>query len=373
MAARTKIVFLQAPEGFRARAERLAAQTHGGFQFDCSVPLPLEIPEDETSVDMERISIETIVAGMLRVLVEGGTGAGNLLYYRRFILAARPDILHTLSGAAAMKAKNGDFEMAREVLDTLKALFPLSPEVALVNAVVLEDEADFLERNGREAEAESVFRQAETAYKRALSVDGSLLEALFNAGLFSKKRRNYAAAREYFLEYLAVAGDEEKKARALSLVRGIEKRGLDDEHFHRAYALIREGREEQGMAELRPFLEAHSEVWHGWFLLGWALRRLERWADGAAALRKALELGGKGADAHNELAICLMESGDDAGAKKELEAALALDGENIKIISNLAVLSLKTGDAAAADGFLRAVLELDPNDPLAKSCLARAP
>jgi Flp pilus assembly protein TadD len=117
-------------------------------------------------------------------------------------------------------------------------------------------------------------------------------------------------------------------------------------------------------------LQRHSDVWNGWFILGWALRKLGRWEDGEAAFGQALELGGDNSDTRNELAICLMEQKKYAAARKELEAALREEPENVKIISNLGVLAMKKGDSDEAAAFFRTVLELEPEDPIALQGLA---
>jgi tetratricopeptide (TPR) repeat protein len=355
------------PETFLAKLENL----HSDFQFDPAIPLPVDLDEAaaESAFKNDKLTIEMIIAGMIRVLVEGSP-VEYLAYYRNFILAVKPNILKEFSGAAILKSKNKDFVIAREILNALKALFPVKPEVLLLDAVVLEDQFDYLRRNGKDSAAETVLKEAEEAYKKALSVEEILPNTLFNAGFFYKKLGDYPAAHEYFSEYVNIADDEMKKAKALANIRGIEKRNLDDERFYHAYTLIRKGQEDEGMNILRPFLEQHPDMWRAWFLLGWALRRRERWEDGAAALRKALELDGSKADTRNELALCLMEIGDLQSAKKELEIALTLENENIKIISNLAILCLKTGDKKSAEGFFRTVLELDPEDLPAKSYLA---
>jgi len=145
---------------------------------------------------------------------------------------------------------------------------------------------------------------------------------------------------------------------------------LEDDSFERAYELISAGKAQEGLADIRAFLERHPQIWNGWFLLGWALRQLKRWQDAAAAFKKTIELGGANSDTFNELAICLMETGDIAGAQRELEAALNEDPENTKIISNLAVLALKTGDKQKAAAFFRTVLEIDKDDPVARKYLA---
>ena len=156
----------------------------------------------------------------------------------------------------------------------------------------------------------------------------------------------------------------------LTKIKEIKDNGLDDESFINAHNLIQEGKTEEGLACIHDFLERRPKVWNGWFMLGWALRLLGRWEDGKAALRKAIELGGDNSDTRNELAICLMETGDTAGARRELERALTGDPENVKIISNLGVLALKNNEKEKAAAFFRTVLEIDNSDPVAKSYLS---
>jgi tetratricopeptide (TPR) repeat protein len=119
------------------------------------------------------------------------------------------------------------------------------------------------------------------------------------------------------------------------------------------------------MEKLRKFLERRPDSLNGWFMLGWALRRLQRWQDAIACFRKAAEAGGDCADICNELAICLMETGDYNAARHELERAMTHDAENTKHISNMAILALKTNCEAEAEALFNKVIEIDPNDPLA--------
>jgi len=163
----------------------------------------------------------------------------------------------------------------------------------------------------------------------------------------------------------------------LTKIREIKDSGLNDENYKKANSLIREGRAEEALICIRAFIERYPLEWNGWFILGWALRILGRFKDGEAAFRKAIELGGavSGAncgancEARNELAICLIESGDIKGAQLELEKALKEDPQNVKIISNLGVLAAKNGEKDRAAAFFRAALEIDNNDPVARQYL----
>jgi len=351
-----KILYIKLPDGFPLKIEQ------SSFRFNPEIKIPVEV-EDENCPGLENLTIEMILAAMLRLIAEGS--AENLFYYRSFVLAVRPGILKEFGGAAILKARNNDFSGAAELIAILKALFPFSPDVLLINALVLEAEAFFLEQSGSGG-AEAALKSAETAYREALSVEDPLPDAGFNAAFFYMKIQNYEKARGLFLDYMKNGKDDLKKEKAAAYIKDIEKKNLDDRRFNTAYKLIKDGNEEEGLTVLRPFLEENPGIWEGWFLLGWALRKLKRWENGRDALLQAIALGCKKADAGNELAICLMETGDFAGAKRQLEQALNTEPENIKIISNLAVLSLKQGDKAGAEAFFRTVLELAPGDALAR-------
>jgi Flp pilus assembly protein TadD len=230
----------------------------------------------------------------------------------------------------------------------------------------MEERASLFERRSK-PEAEPAFRETQAAYEEVLAIQPPFPEAYGDAGFFYLGRNDFRNARECLSLYIEYSDDEEKQEKAGAIVKNINENGLEDENLNAAYQLISGGKEEAGMLRIREFIEKYPSVWNGWFVLGWALRRLGRWKDGAAAIAKAVDIDGSICDARNELAICLMESGDLKGARRELEAALRLDPENIKIISNLGVLAVKNGNDNEAAAFFRAVHELDPEDEIAST------
>ncbi|WP_245534768.1 tetratricopeptide repeat protein [Treponema primitia] len=385
--------------------EELETDDEEGFSIDPAIPIPVELPQGETKLDLEQLSWEMIISGMLRVVSDfvGNSavpGADPEIsvedadYYRRFVLAVRPDILGEFTEAAILKARNGDYDMALEIIGAVRGLFPGSPVILLDRALILENRAEALERSlGETADAEETdieYDLAHEAYKELLALHPSFPDGLFNAGFFYMRRRNFSKARDCFSSYLALEAEadpatsisvgklptalpvklpSEKRNKAREIVREIESRSLDDEIFRQAYDFIRLGEEQKGLEKIRVFLEQHPLVWNGWFILGWGLRRLSRWNDAAAAFSHALDLGGDNSDTRNELAICLMEQGDYQAARRELETALREEPENVKIISNLGVLALRKGDDDEAAGFFRTVLELEPEDPVAREYL----
>jgi tetratricopeptide (TPR) repeat protein len=370
-----KLVFLSIPDSLRISLEHEHNHDKSMFIIDPTVPIPV----DEANV--ENLSTEALLSGMIRFLMEAAEQTSPdflyteyVTYYRRFVCAMRPSILAEFTEAAIIKARNADYAMALEILAALEALFSSSEPVLLNKALVLEERAASLEQS--EQDAKAAWGAALEAYEAALAVKPPIPDALFNAGFFFIKQQNFARARHCFYEYLAITAEhnndedddelKEKQKQAKASLREIEKHKLDDALFQEAYNAVRADKAQEALPSIRAFLERHSEVWNGWFLLGWALRKLKRWDDGAATFKKAIELGGDNADTRNELAICLMEMQDYTGARKQLETALRREPENVKLISNLGVLALRKGDDDEAAGFFRTVLEIEPDDPIAR-------
>jgi tetratricopeptide (TPR) repeat protein len=341
-----RLVFLSIPESLHSSLE----QNEGGFAVNPAIPIPVE--EDA----VENLSLEAMLSGMIRFLMEAPPKAPpeHIAYYRAFVRAARPNIRAEFSGAALVKAGNADYSLALEIAAALEAIFPKSEAALLTKARVLELHAeapDQPERETTRARAEAL-----AAYEQTLAASPAP-ETLFYAGFFFMKHQRFDRARQCFQEFLTRTEGEsplaEERRRAEAGLREIQQHKLDDASFLKAYNALLAENAEEALPAIHSFLEQHSNVWNGWFLLGWALRILKRWNDGAAALAKALDLGGDNTDTLNELAICLMESGDHTGARKHLERALRLEPDNVKLISNLGVLAARTGNHTEAAAFFR--------------------
>ncbi len=364
-----RIVYLSVPESLGSRFD----EERDGFSIDPAIPIPVEIPPGESKLDLENLSWEMIVSGMIRVVSDSRspdseTSAEDADYYRRFILAVKPDILDEFSQAAIMKARNGSFELATEIFTALEALFPDNPQVLMNRAQVLDDWlSKKREANGDTDADDELETLAFEAWKQVLHLEPPFPPAFFNAAFFYMRLNNFTKARDCLNSYIQLGEDGKRKERARKMVAEIENRELDDELFKEAFDAIREGREEIGIANARRFIERHPDVWNAWFILGWGLRRSGSFEEAAEAFRTAIEKGGDSCDSHNELAICLMETGDLSGSRRELENALRQEGENTKVISNLGVLALKEGNTDEAAGFFRTVLALDENDQIAKA------
>jgi tetratricopeptide (TPR) repeat protein len=369
-AALRRLVFIELPASF--------AKSLGPFTPDPAIPLPVEttpVASGAKVLSPERfdpysLTPEALVAGMLRLLAwrPDHEHAG---YYRAFVKAVKPDILAELSEAGIVKARNKDWEIAEEIFLALAGLFPEAPEPLLDLAILSEDRAELYEQSGREALAEEMDGRAFDAYKRLLALEPPFPPAFFNAAFFFLRRRSFERAASLLDTYVKLGDDEDKLARAKEVLQKLGEQGYLDNLFKEAFDFIRLGEEEKGLAKAEEFIRLHPGVWNGWFLVGWADRRLGRWDEGREAFEKALILGAEGVDSLNELSICLLELGRLGEARKALERALRIEPENVKVIVNLGVLAVRQDRTREAMGFFRSALEIDPEDPAAKAWLAR--
>ena len=367
------VYFITLPDDFKLSEYAL--------KIDKTVPLPVQKKSGESNPDIKSLEPEQILAGILTVLAYDRHNA-YLDYYRSIIKKARPDIQRELTEAAILKSKDEDWELAEELFMTLRGLDPENPVTALNTAIFLDQRAESYRKSNLNEDADAYDNDAFKYYKEAMNAEPPLPDAFFNCGFFHLKQYDFREAKSCFETYVALtcdATDDElgengiyKKERAQELVDRINNENLEDKAFITAYKLISGGQEEKGLKEIRSFLEKNQKVWNAWFLLGWGLRKLCRWEDAKQAFQESLVCGGNdNADTHNELAICLMETGNLSGAKSELLKALSLAPENEKIISNLGYLSLKEGKRDEAQKYFAAALEYCPNDKIAAAELAK--
>jgi tetratricopeptide (TPR) repeat protein len=371
-------VYITVPPELAEKAVLLSAgpssdSCSDAFSIDPATPLPVELPPGETAFVPEMLSVEMILSGILRELADNSEG-GHAAYYRALAAALRPGLRAELTGAALAKSENGDHEGALEIAALLEGLCPRHPAVLLARARI----CGAVENTREDSTAKDTGSCAETAWEAALA--SPLPDTLFFAGLYYHARGEYRRAAELLGLYHEGTGedeaeesssDSEQREKAWELLEEIRRDGLDDEAFLEACSLVRDGKEEQGILKARDFLERRPTSAKGWFVLGWGLRRLARWEDGAACFEKAAALGLDNADAKNELALCLIETGRYDHAQRELESALRQDPSSVKIISNLGVLALRQGRGAEAKAFFRTALEKDPDDPVALAFMPR--
>ncbi len=354
------ILFVTIPEDFHHTIE--------GISIDPSIPLPVQTGIEPAEWNIESLTWEMIISGMLTVLsVEPDHEHAD--YFRRFVLAARPQIFSELSETGIIAGRNENFVVAAEIFSALWGLDPDRPEGPANLATIHEQRADSLERVGRDEDAEMYRHKAKELYRDLLAREDVSPDVRLNAGMFFIKIQDYEAAETQLEYYLAESDDEDKKEHTDRILREIQSHNLADTLFKEAYDFIKVGDEERGIERIREFLEKNPDVWNGWFLLGWGLRRLGRFVDAEAAFQKALVSGGENPDTLNELAICEMELESWDESRRHLERAITLEPDNTKIISNLGVLEMKRNDPLEARRYFQTVLEFEPDDPVARKYL----
>ena len=369
------VYFIDLPENFTL--------SDSAFPIDKSIQLPVQQKDNDAPgvFNPKEITMEQILAGILTILAYDKKNP-NLDYYRSIIKKAKPNIKSELCEAAILKTKNEDFDLAEEIFLALHGLEPEDIAIILNMALFLDQRADNYRRAGLFEDADAYDADAESYYIQAMEADPPLPDAFFNAGFFYLKQHKYREAKDSFETFVALnagATEEElgengsyKLNRAQEIIENINNQNMDDERFKNAYDLIVNGEEEKGLEEIRLFLQNNPKVWNAWFLLGWALRKLERFEDAKQAFLEALKYGGdKNADTYNELSLCLVAEKQFDEAKQALQKAMAIDPDSTKIISNLGYIALAQGDEEDARKYFSIVLEMDPKDVIAAAELLK--
>ena len=369
------IYFIDLPENF--------SLSDAAFPIDKTIQLPVQQKDSDAPgiFNPAEITMEQILAGILTVLAYDKKNP-NLDYYRSILKKAKPNIKQELCEAAILKTKNEDFDLAEEIFMALHGFDPEDVAIVLNMALFLDQRADSYRRAGLFEDADAYDADAESYYIQAMEAEPPLPDSFFNAGFFYLKQHKYREAKDSFETFVALnagATDEElgengqyKLSRAQEIIENINNQNMDDERFKNAYDLISSGQEEKGLEEIRVFLQNNPKVWNAWFLLGWALRKLERFEDAKQAFLEALKYGGDtNPDTYNELSLCLVAEKKFDEAKQALQKAMAIDPDNTKIISNLGYIALAQDDEEEARKCFSIVLELDPKDAIAAAELSK--
>ena len=369
------VFYISIPENFVASDE--------AFKIDTKIQLPVQKKPDEApgSFNPSEITTEQILAGILTVLAYDKKNE-HMDYYRSIIKKVKPNIKKELCEAAILKTKNEDFDLAEEIFLALNGLDPEDPAIILNLALFLDQRADSYRNSGLNDDADAYDNDAGEYYANAMNAEPPLPDAFFNAGFYYMKQHKYREAKDAFETYLALTcdiKDEElgengiyKKERAQEILDNIKNQNMDDEAFRAAYDFISKGQEEKGLEEIRRFLQNNPKVWNAWFMLGWGLRRLERYSDAKMAFLEALKCGGdSNSDTYNELSLCYVQEKDFDAAKDALFKAMAIEPESTKIISNLGYLALAQGNKEEARKYFSTVLEYDSNDRIAAAELLK--
>ena len=369
------IYFISIPENFTSSQTQL--------KIDPKIKLPVQKKIDEAPGEFnpKEITTEQILAGILTVLAYDKKNE-NLDYYREIVKQVKPNIKKELCEAAILKTKNEDVELAEEIFLALLGLDSEDPALILNMALFLDQRADSYRNAGLNDDADAYDSDAQSYYTKAMSVEPPLADVYFNVGFFYMKQHKYREAKDAFETYIALTcdvNDEDlgengvyKKERAQEIINFINEQNVDDEYFRAAYDLISHGQEEKGLEQIRLFIANNPKAWNAWFLLGWGLRRLERFSDAKQAFLECLRVGGdKNPDTYNELSLCYIQEKNFDEAQKCLLKALGMEPENTKVISNLGYLALAQGDVQGARNYFQTVLEFNPKDTIAAAELLK--
>lgn len=357
---------------------------------DSNIRLPIQV-EDPLSIqngfDISTLTVEMIIAGMFTVFAYNRKHR-NIDYYRRLCLLLRPKIREEVLTNAITGIDNKGYEAAKILIEAIIGLDDECLEAHLVFAYLYEVMA-----KDKPEEREIYRAKAQEIYESLISREKPYPPAFFSAAIFFLKDGKFEKTKSLLETYIALKIDDtdeeeiKKVERAQFILNYVGPRLVEDKDFQNACKLIKEGKPEDSLPLIRCFIERNPKGWNGWFVLGWALRLLERWTEGEEALRKTLELYEKNehrefeqqyvhtkneySGISSELALCLVENKKMNEARIVLEKALTQDCENVTLISNLGVIALLQDDVKKAKSYFKTALYIDPNDKLSKVMLKK--
>ncbi len=209
---------------------------------------------------------------------------------------------------------------------------------------------------------------AESAFRRALSLAPGDVRLQFNLALVLLRRRDMAAAEEILSQVTRAAPDfaeaafylgriynnQHRNRQALELFQRAEQLNpaLDGLYLQKGLALKALGRDGEAAESLSRHLQQHPDDVSALISLGDCHLRQADAAQATIPLKRAVELEPDRAAARFLLGRALLETGDEEGAVRNLEAAVAasLDSEEPHFL--LARIYRRRGDLEQANRHL---------------------
>lgn len=337
------------------------ARDINGFKLDPARELPIQLPAGKKHLDSDTpVTLDMIVSGMLRIICYQ-TDNPNYPYYKQFVLAAEPDAVEQLNLAAIAQEKAGHDAFAEELFLTVNHLSPQS--ATFINLATC-----YSQKAATDKEKGTVYdlyaQKALDTLMEGLSLFPKDPDLLCEIGYFHLYQGNTENAEDYFERYLAVAPQGEKRAKVEKVFADINKKISNDTALMHAYDQISMGEEDKALETLKDWISKNPKTWNGYFLQGWALRKLGRFDEAKDAFLTCLQLGQKDGDIYNELSLCEFSLGNKALAKDYLDIAVDLDDANLTYLSNLAYMHLADEEYEEARRLLEKARQLDGADPL---------
>lgn len=348
------IVFINLPSSM--------AKTINDFVIDTNISIPYQLAEGETEVNPEDITIERIVAAMIKI-VAWDENNEYFDYYRDFIQAAQTDAVNQLNIAAIAKEKAKDYEFSEELFLAVNNLAP-QPSTFINLATHYSNQA-VIRKDKEETEYDYYLQKAFSILNDGLKQFENNSDLLCEIGYFHVYQNNIEAAREYLERYLDVAEkDDERVQQVKKLLKDINEKINDDSKLLEAYDQINMSNEDKAIELLDEFISKNPEVWNAHFFKGWALRRQEKFDLAKPCFLEALKLGECNSEIYNELAICALEEGQRELSLFYLDTAIDLDPESITLLTNYALLNLEDKNYDKARYVLEKARAIDDKDPL---------
>lgn len=338
-------------------------QQSGEFTFNPAIPLPVQLSEGQHSINKtEGVRIESIAAGLIRVIAHQHTHS-DIDYFKQMLTALQPDVVHELQLGGIAKANNGELEFAEELFLAACHLNPHIPEIFVNLAILYAQRAKQAMDANKQEELDKALTQQVEILKEGLQHNPLSDLLLAESGMVHLYLGNDEIAFKQLNEYLKIAPDGDKRETIESRVEELSTKLESERLLLEAYDEMHLANEEQALSLISTFIELNPKAWSGYFIKGWALRRLSQYEEAQQALLEALKLGEENGDIYNELSICALELGQKELASEYLAIALEFDGENITLLTNLALLRLREENYNEAEELLARAEAIDPKDP----------
>ena len=332
-----------------------------GFRLDSSIKIPIQLKESELALDIESITLEAIVAGML-VVMAYQRDHKDFEYFKNFVLAVEPMTIEQLHTAAIAKEQQKDFPFAEQLFLTVYNI--LRSADSCTNLAKLY--SSWAVSNKEEEEV--YIKKAIAILKDGIEICADKVKLYAELGSYYAYLHNFDAAAKYLKLYIDNA--EVKEQLFVDMYNDIFNKLGQEERLQKAYDFMMLEESDKALIEINRYIDISPKAWNAHFIKGWALRTLGKYEEAEKSFVESIRLDSTPkAIIYNELSICALNTGKKDLAIDYLSIAVDIE-ENLSDLSNLGYLYLMEGDYDSSKYYLEKARAIDKEDPTLLAIMA---
>lgn len=256
----------------------------------------------------------------------------------------------------------------RDALVYIRAYLRMEPDdiMGLYQYAIICQELSLRYQKDEDVKAMNDFLlEALASLEKIIGLDDSFALAYYQLGFHYSNQNQFVKAKLTWDRALDLGLDDETRTDIMENLAKIDHKV----RYENAYNLVFQGKAEEGLQDLLDLESQYPDWWNLLFIISLAYKSLGDLGQAKSYLEKILITRPTQVDTLVEMALCLAQEANMAGAIDYLTRAAKLKKDDPEILCNLGMAYLHNGEEDEARYYIERAYEIDPTDEVTQACI----